>query len=765
MRYTDRDGRVRVYDYDSAGDVVEETWYATDADADLEQNPLNTIYYTYDAAGNMLSETDDTSSIVYTYNEAGLVTSVAESSDLLPTVVYAYAYNEADLVSSVTVTIGGVSDYVDEYSYDSAGQLIEISRHGATGGNAVAEIDVTLSYNELGQVSSISRYEDDELVVTADYVYDEDGLLVGLIYHQGDTILAQYAFSGVAVYAAATISPLLPGEGQGVRAGISMLPTHTTTGIEEALTEGSSIGLLLTTMTSADGTVTYTYDALGQLLAADYTNESLADESYTYDAAGNRVTANGDSYTTGTDNQLLSDGTYTYEYDNEGNRTLRYIDVDESGTLTTNDTNITKYEWDARNRLVEVSNYTTYTTFTAETPSRVVHYFYDVENRLIAEQIDTNGDAEIDKTIGYAYDGDQITLQFEKDGEGQLAAADLSHRYLWQANAVDQLMADEQVHYDSQQEEFVTDELLYALTDHLGTGRDLAAYDDATGITSIANHRVYDSYGNLKSETNAAVDCLFGFTGRLFDELTNQQYNTTRWYDPKVGRWESEDWIGFLGGQSNLNAYCGNSPTNATDPSGLERESWTSLGGWNPWSWWGVRMIPNLLTGNSDCFGWRDAELDRKILENQIKDVKSAEDLMRIQRQQFKSAAGMAAQKYNDAVQFTAVVAGAGLVRPSLAASLKGPSGVLSTRKFLENSWDKASFGSALKSVEYHLAKHGGRMTAVEYTQQAIQLFAEKTAIRNTVIDNLGRQAIKVEGAAGKGLFTPQGKVIWFAPK
>jgi len=147
---------VRVYDYDSAGNVVQETWYANATDADLEQNPLNTIYYTYDAAGNMLSETDDSSSIVYAYNEDGLLASVAESSDLLPTVVYAYAYNEADLVASVTVTIGGVSDYVDEYSYDSAGQLIEISRHGATGGNAVAEIDVTLSYNELGQVSSIS---------------------------------------------------------------------------------------------------------------------------------------------------------------------------------------------------------------------------------------------------------------------------------------------------------------------------------------------------------------------------------------------------------------------------------------------------------------------------------------------------------------------------------------------------------------------------------------------------------------------------------
>ena len=36
-------------------------------------------------------------------------------------------------------------------------------------------------------------------------------------------------------------------------------------------------------------------------------------------------------------------------------------------------------------------------------------------------------------------------LEFEKSGDGSLTASDLSHRYLWLANAVDQLMADEQL--------------------------------------------------------------------------------------------------------------------------------------------------------------------------------------------------------------------------------------------------------------------------------------------------------------------------------
>lgn len=42
-----------------------------------------------------------------------------------------------------------------------------------------------------------------------------------------------------------------------------------------------------------------------------------------------------------------------------------------------------------------------------------------------------------------------------------------------------------------------------------------------------------------------------------------------RWYDPGVGRWPSEDPIGFAGGDANLVRYLGNSITLLADPSGL----------------------------------------------------------------------------------------------------------------------------------------------------------------------------------------------------
>jgi len=45
-------------------------------------------------------------------------------------------------------------------------------------------------------------------------------------------------------------------------------------------------------------------------------------------------------------------------------------------------------------------------------------------------------------------------------------------------------------------------------------------------------------------------------------------YMRARYYDPQVGRFISEDPIGFEGGDVNLYAYVGNNPVNLIDPNG-----------------------------------------------------------------------------------------------------------------------------------------------------------------------------------------------------
>jgi RHS repeat-associated protein len=50
-------------------------------------------------------------------------------------------------------------------------------------------------------------------------------------------------------------------------------------------------------------------------------------------------------------------------------------------------------------------------------------------------------------------------------------------------------------------------------------------------------------------------------------------YMKARYYDPEVGRFISEDPIGFDGGDVNLMAYVQNNPVNGIDPEGLCGES------------------------------------------------------------------------------------------------------------------------------------------------------------------------------------------------
>ena len=172
----------------------------------------------------------------------------------------------------------------------------------------------------------------------------------------------------------------------------------------------------------------------------------------------------------------------------------------------------------------------------------------------------------------FIYDGNQIVLQFDGTGTGALPASDLTHRYLW-GPAVNQLLADEQVTN--------SDLLLWALTDNENTVRDLVTYTtDTPGTTTVVDHRVYSSFGEITSQIDpTTVDCIFGYTGRPLDGATGLQNNLNRWYDASVGRWLSQDPIGFGGRDANLYGYCDNAPTDATDPSGTAEWDPTAVKG------------------------------------------------------------------------------------------------------------------------------------------------------------------------------------------
>ena len=229
------------------------------------------------------------------------------------------------------------------------------------------------------------------------------------------------------------------------------------------------------------------------------------------------------------------------------------------------DTNVTFYEWDNRDRLTEARSYAgTFVSSTA-TPSQVIVYMYDAENRWVGKDVYTNVDPDQDPSASptsqtrYMYDGNEIVLQFDASGSGTVTEADLSHRYLW-APAIDQLLADEQVTSPGQ-----AGTINWALTDQLNSVRDLV---NNSGQTT--SHAAYNSFGQLAPGDVDA--CLIGYTGRPFDggaTGTGLQNNLNRWYNPAVGRWMSQDPSGFEAGDSNLYRYVGNWAVRGSDPSGL----------------------------------------------------------------------------------------------------------------------------------------------------------------------------------------------------
>ncbi|MEO0627758.1 MAG: DUF4595 domain-containing protein, partial [Bacteroidota bacterium] len=209
------------------------------------------------------------------------------------------------------------------------------------------------------------------------------------------------------------------------------------------------------------------------------------DESYSYDANGNRVSysLHGSDYVTSSNNQLVADEVYTYEYDAEGNLT-------QQTETATGDVRV--FEWDYRNRLVAVVD----SDVTGIEVQRV-SYTYDAMGRRIAKAVDADGaGSAAAETLRFVYDRDDVLLEFEGEGVAP------SQRYL-HGPQVDQVLAQEDA----------VGETLWHLTDHLGTVKDLA--NDAG---EVVNHRSYDSYGNLITQSNSSFDSRYGFTGREFDE-------------------------------------------------------------------------------------------------------------------------------------------------------------------------------------------------------------------------------------------------------
>ncbi len=93
-----------------------------------------------------------------------------------------------------------------------------------------------------------------------------------------------------------------------------------------------------------------------------------------------------------------------------------------------------------------------------------------------------------------------------------------------------------------------------------------------TAAGAIAWREDFTPYGEKRLDPNANKDDE-GFTGHVDDAATGLTYMQARYYDPVIGRFLSNDPVGFAKGGTgyfNRYAYTMNNPINGIDPDGMK---------------------------------------------------------------------------------------------------------------------------------------------------------------------------------------------------
>ena len=330
------------------------------------------------------------------------------------------------------------------------------------------------------------------------YVYDAGERLTTITTSYGGTAGPQVVTSYDPANRITSESRTIGGSGTAVATSFSYDAANRQTTIADQVTGGSALATYVysydnadrvTSEKDAEGTASFIYDNANELTGVTGSRT----ESYTYDLNGNRT---GTGYTTGTDNEQTASPGYTYTYDNAGNM-----------ISANNGTTITTYAYDYRNRLTEVTQGGTV----------IASYTYDALNHRIG--IDDNG-----TQTWTVYDGAEPYADFNGSGT-------LTERYIHGPGVVNGAAVDEILARTNS-----GGTTAWYLPDKLGSVRDIVS----SSGTEL-DHIVYDSFGNILTETSAANGDRFKYAGMEYDSVTGQYYDRARYYDQATGRFISED--------------------------------------------------------------------------------------------------------------------------------------------------------------------------------------------------------------------------------
>ena len=289
----------------------------------------------------------------------------------------------------------------------------------------------------------------------------------------------------------------------------------------------------------------YTYDSLNQLASyklgtlkgtkTDVTGSPTTTPSWDYDAVGNW-----DSITTNSTTQTRTANKQNENTAVSGATTPAY---DSNGNLTTDENNY-RFVYDAWNKVAQVKNSSNVV---------VVTYGRDALHRHVTDTVGS--------TITDRFFSSDWQLLETKVGSNTVT------RNVWSPVYVDGLVLRDR----DTDANGTLDERLYALQD---ANWNTTALVNTTG--TVQERYTYTPFGQVtfrdasgSTLSGSAKDWIFLHQGG--EKIAANDYEfRNRLYSPTLGRWLSNDPLGFEAGDQNWYRAIGNNPGNGLDPSGLD---------------------------------------------------------------------------------------------------------------------------------------------------------------------------------------------------
>ena len=197
---------------------------------------------------------------------------------------------------------------------------------------------------------------------------------------------------------------------------------------------------------------------------------------------------------------------------------------------------------------------------------------YDFDNRMVTADVGNNGSIEVSHkydalgrrvsrteastTTVFALSGQQVICDYASGA----APATSTYRYVYASYIDEPIMrratsGGAQLYYHRNQQYSIV-----AMTNSSGAVQERYAYT-AYGVPTIAN-----ASGTVL--TTSAINNRYMYTGREWDNVIGQYYYRARMYDAGLGRFCSRDPIEYDGSKWNLYEYCRCSPIVNLDPEG-----------------------------------------------------------------------------------------------------------------------------------------------------------------------------------------------------